>query len=148
MINYFHYTPINTPNANKKEAIIDFLYTNLENYGDPKEDIGKCIEYALKETNSFGGFILTAEEDNRIVGCLVINETGMKDYIPENILVYVATRKDFRGLGIGRTLIAQVIEKTNGNIALHVDPDNPAIKLYEKVGFTTKYHEMRLIKNR
>jgi ribosomal protein S18 acetylase RimI-like enzyme len=33
-----------------------------------------------------------------------------------------------------------------GNIALHVEPDNPAKILYEKLGFTNKYLEMRLIK--
>jgi ribosomal protein S18 acetylase RimI-like enzyme len=38
------------------------------------------------------------------------------------------------------------IEHTQGNIALHVEPDNPARKLYEKLGFTNKYLEMRLNK--
>ena len=38
------------------------------------------------------------------------------------------------------------IDNAQGNIALHVEPDNPAIKLYEKLGFTNKYLEMRLNK--
>lgn len=38
------------------------------------------------------------------------------------------------------------IEPTKGNIALHVEPDNPAKKLYENCGFTNKYLEMRLNK--
>ena len=37
-------------------------------------------------------------------------------------------------------------ELTKGDIALHVEPDNPAKKLYEKLGFTNKYLEMRLSK--
>jgi len=34
-----------------------------------------------------------------------------------------------------------------GSIALHVEPNNPAKGLYEKLGFTNKYLEMRYIKN-
>ncbi|MDX5426634.1 MAG: GNAT family N-acetyltransferase, partial [Bacteroidota bacterium] len=30
-----------------------------------------------------------------------------------------------------------------GNVALHVEPDNPAKYLYENIGFTNKYLEMR-----
>jgi ribosomal protein S18 acetylase RimI-like enzyme len=31
-----------------------------------------------------------------------------------------------------------------GDIALHVEPNNPAKFLYEKIGFDNKYLEMRL----
>ncbi|HAB28956.1 MAG TPA: GNAT family N-acetyltransferase, partial [Xanthomarina gelatinilytica] len=34
-----------------------------------------------------------------------------------------------------------------GDVALHVEPNNPAIKLYESLGFTNKYLEMRLKKD-
>jgi Acetyltransferases len=70
----------------------------------------------------------------------------MQDYIPENILVYIATHNAYRGRGIGKELMQLAIAHTEGNIALHVEPDNPAKKLYEKAGFTNKYLEMRLNK--
>lgn len=40
--------------------------------------------------------------------------------------------------------MSMAIEMANGGIALHVEPDNPARYLYEKLGFTHKYLEMRL----
>jgi ribosomal-protein-alanine N-acetyltransferase len=40
----------------------------------------------------------------------------------------------------------KAISIADGNIALHVEPNNPAKILYEKLGFTNKYLEMRLIK--
>ena len=92
------------------------------------------------------GFIIEALENSEIIGISVINETGMSGYIPENILVYIATCKKNRGKGIGKLLMSKIIEETKGNIALHVENDNPAKYLYEKLGFTNKYLEMRLEK--
>jgi ribosomal-protein-alanine N-acetyltransferase len=97
----------------------------------------------MKDYESFGGMILVSFIDDLISGVVVLNKTGMKDYIPENILVYIATHKDMRGKGIGKFLMKKSIELTDGNIALHVEPENPARFLYEKVGFTSKYIEMR-----
>lgn len=140
------YSQENKPNQHEKETILNFLFKNLEQYGDPKQDIEKCMNYALNETPSFGGFIVTALSQNKIAGAVIVNQTGMKDYIPENILVYIATDANQRGKGIGKALMQHAIDNAQGNIALHVEPDNPAIKLYEKLGFTNKYLEMRLNK--
>lgn len=131
------------PDPSEKNEIINFLYTHLENFGDPREDIEKAVDYAIKEIPSFGGFILTSYKDASISGVVVVNQTGMKGYIPENILVYIATRKDLRGQGIGKSLMKKSLELATGNVALHVEPDNPARFLYEKIGFTNKYLEMR-----
>ena len=136
----------NKPNLKEKSDLIDFLFENLQEYGDPKPDIEKAVNYALKETTSFGGFILVSFLENEISGVVVVNQTGMKDYIPENILVYIATHKKHRGKGIVKMLMQKSIDLAEGNIALHVEPDNPARFLYEKVGFSSKYIEMRLIK--
>ncbi|MDN3709621.1 hypothetical protein QW060_21905 [Myroides ceti] len=77
---------------------VNFLYENLQQYGDPKQDIEKAVMYALNQTErETSGFVLVATIDEEIVGVTVVNETGMKDYIPENILVYIATHQDYRG---------------------------------------------------
>ena len=133
----------NKPNLQEKENLINFLFDNLQEYGDPKPDIEKSVNYALKETISFGGFVLVSSNENEILGVVVVNQTGMKDYIPENILVYIATHKNHRGEGIGKALMLKAIDTAEGSVALHVEPDNPARFLYEKVGFSSKYIEMR-----
>lgn len=141
------YTAEKTPSAAVKKEIVDFLFTHLEEYGDPREEIERAVSYALKEIESFGGFILAGRIDGTMVGAVVVNATGMKDYIPENILVYIATHHDYRGQGLGKQLMRKALELADGNVALHVEPDNPARYLYEKVGFTSKYIEMRHKKN-
>lgn len=147
MIQIKTFTEKNNPSLSEKEQITNFLYTHLENFGDPKNQITKAMDYALKETPSFGGFISVMYTNNdEIVGAVVVNETGMKGYIPENILVYIATHSAHRGKGLGKKLMTHAIETANGAIALHVEPDNPAKYLYEKLGFTNKYLEMRLTK--
>ena len=82
------------------------------------------------------------------MGAVVVNQTGMVDYIPENILVYIAIHNQHRGQGIGKRLVQEAIEIADGNIALHVEPDNPAKHLYEKLGFNNKYLEMRFNKKK
>ncbi|MCB8964221.1 MAG: GNAT family N-acetyltransferase [Bacteroidales bacterium] len=130
-----------------KEQLVDFLHVHLGEYGDSKEAIGKCIDYAMQQDCGKGGFILLAYWDQQLVGAVVMNRTGMEDYIPENILVYIAVDSSYRGKGIGRQLIDRAIAQSHGNIKLHVEYDNPAKRLYERAGFTTKYAEMRYNKN-
>lgn len=130
----------------QKKEIVEFLYTHLEQYGDPVKDIEKALEYAMSESPAQGGFVCISYLDTEISGVAVVLHTGMSDFIPENIFVYIAIRKDLRGRGIGKSLVSNIIERTKGNIALHVDPNNPARHLYQKMGFENKYLEMRLIK--
>lgn len=124
------------------EKITAFLHTHLGKYGDAKKDILKCLEYVFQEHR--GGQILLGVDDGEIVGAVVINHTGMSGYIPANILVYIAVHNERRGKGIGKRLMKKMLELTTGNIALHVEPGNPAIHLYKKLGFTNDYLEMRL----
>lgn len=130
----------------QKKEIADFLFVQLEQYGDPINDIMKCLDYALDQAVDKGGFVVLARENQKIVGAVVINKTGMSGYIPENILVYIAVDASQRGKGVGKKLMTTAIDLANGDIALHVEADNPARKLYEKLGFTNKYLEMRLKK--
>jgi ribosomal-protein-alanine N-acetyltransferase len=129
------------------DRVTNFLFTHLEEYGDSKSAIRKAINYAAKERTGLGGYIFTIEKNQEIIGAVVINKTGMDEYIPENILVYIATHSEVRGKGIGKKIMQYAIDHCTGDIALHVEKDNPAQHLYKKLGFTTPYLEMRLKKD-
>lgn len=140
------YSDTKNPTEFTREDIADFLYEHLDRYGDRKEHILACIGYAYGDEQGQDGFVLIAHEKGEIAGVVIINDTGMGGYIPEHMLVYIAVHKEYRGRGLGSRLMERVIEKTGGDIALHVEKDNPAKHLYEKYGFTNKYLEMRLNK--
>lgn len=130
----------------EKKRIAQFLHEHLEQYGDALSAITKAIEYTQKERAGLGGKVIIAKEEDTIVGATVVNKTGMAEYIPENILVYIATHSEHRGKGIGKKLMKAVMSECKGSIALHVEQDNPARHLYEKLGFTNPYLEMRLMR--
>jgi len=132
------------PTGFTREEIADFLYVHLDEFGDAKQYILNCIGYAYGDNPGQDGHILIAHENDEIVGAVIINKTNMSGYIPENILVYIAVHGEKRGQGLGKGLMEHIIEATEGDIALHVEPENPATFLYEKYGFTNKYLEYRL----
>ncbi len=127
----------------EQEKIVDFLFKHLGKFGDPRSAIRMAIDFAREKDKGLGGLLIVSKEKEEITGVVVINFTGMQEYIPENILVYIATHKDHRGKGIGKELMEAAKDSVKGDIALHVEADNPAVKLYEKVGFTKPYLEMR-----
>lgn len=147
MLKIKDYTPESGIPESEREKLIDFLYEHLDEFGDAREHIENCVAFALKEWDSFGGFVLMGYHEANLVGAVVINKTGMKGYIPENILVYIAVHSDFRGKGFGKQLMEKAHKMADGNMKLHVEPDNPARYLYEKMGYTNKYLEMRWSKD-
>jgi ribosomal-protein-alanine N-acetyltransferase len=135
-----------TPEAGKPEEalaqeIVSFLFHHLDEFGDETVDIRRCLDYVFAPDRS--GYVVVAREGGEIVGCVIVNETGMGGYIPENILVYIAVHREHRGKGLGKKLMQAALAQAKGAVALHVEPNNPARYLYEKLGFTNKYLEMR-----
>ena len=53
-------------------------------------------------------------------------------------LIDITLLPQFRGKGIGTSLLGELIKKSNKvqkKISLHVDPVNPALRLYRRLGF-------------
>ncbi len=148
MLRFKIFNSSNPISDEERTEIIGFLHTHLDQFRDTKEAIGRAIAYSMSEIAGPGGFVLQGKVDDDIVGVVVINKTGMEGYIPENILVYIAVDQKFRGKGYGKELMIKAIDLAEGDVKLHVEHDNPARFLYEKLGFTNKYMEMRLSKKK
>ena len=146
-MNYQVLTSIDHASYLVKKQIADFLHIHLEEYADKKTMIMKCLDYALSYFPHQGGFVVLAKDQDEIVGAVVVTQTGMEEYIPANAMVYLAVHKDYRQKGIATNLMKKAIRLAKGGISLRVAPDNPAFRLFEKLGFTHKYLEMRLFKS-
>lgn len=129
---------------NDINRIANFLYENSGDYGDSKSAVKKSLLYAAKEIAGLGGYVFIMEHKSEILGALVINKTGMNEYLPENLLVNLAVKKDYRGKGLAKDLIDYTIEYCKGDIALHINKNNPVVKLFESRGFKPKNIEMVL----
>jgi [ribosomal protein S18]-alanine N-acetyltransferase len=145
-MDYIYYTPQQQASETEKKEVADFLFEHLDQFGDDHDSIMRCINFALDDKKKFGGFIIVSRDNSEVTGAVIVNKTGMEGYIPENILVYIAVHKDYRGQGLGKELMLKTFDKAEGSIKLHVEPENPARYLYEKLGFTSKYLEMRLVR--
>ncbi len=139
---------VDPPTLLQENELVDFLYEHLDKYGDPKHHIQAAIKYACSGHKGQGGFVVIGRVKDEIVGAVVVNRTGMSGYIPENILVYIAVDGRRRGMGIGRKLMTKALGLAKGGMALHVEAHNPAKRLYESLGFTNKYLEMRYQKEK
>lgn len=140
-----YFNPDRALKMEKITSVTEFLFNELGQFGDPRDAIAKAIHHAMdKSHNNGGGLVAVMSDSNQIIGAAVINRTGMEDYIPEHILVYIAIHHHHRGQRLGKFLLLAALKQIDGDIALHVEPDNPAIHLYKSLGFTNKYIEMRL----
>ncbi|MDD7887039.1 GNAT family N-acetyltransferase [Flavivirga sp. 57AJ16] len=124
--------------------ITNFLYEHSGEFRDTKTAIRKAVMYAAKELPGLGGYVFVMENKNEILGTVVVNRTGMNEYLSENILVYLAVKQNFRKNGIAKKLIDHTIRYCKGDIAIHINKQDPVIKLFEKLGFKARNIEMRL----
>lgn len=142
-LNFEVLNQLNAPTFLQMVEITSFLHEHLGEFRDSKDAIQSSLEYAFNKSAGTGGFAILARMKGKLIGACVVNTTAMQNYIPPNTLVYIATHKDFRGNGITKSIISQTLRLCKGGLALHVQPDNPARKLYENIGFKYKYLEMR-----
>lgn len=125
------------------DSFTEKLHEMLIPFEDSVHEIKSGVNYALDTSGHRGGFVLVATDEGEIAGALVMLNTNMAGYVPKNLLLYVAVHESRRGQGIGTKLIEKAIELCDGNVKLHVEYDNPAKKLYERIGFVSKYADMR-----
>ncbi len=129
----------------EKQALTSFICTHVAGAGPAA--VQEAIDYALKRKPSFGGYILITREGPRILGAVVVNRTGMEGFSPNNLFVFVAyDHKHPNQEQLLEQLIAKAIDHANGDIALHLEPDHPALTIYQRLGFRAQYLELRFKK--
>lgn len=129
----------------EKSTVVRFLCEHTE--GADRQQVRDAIEYAIKHKPSFGGFVLTVLQDRQIIATVVVNRTGMEGYNAKNLFVYVTFHKDYcNDEAMIHEVMRSAIKHADGEIALHIEHDNPALQLYKKLGFREQYLELRLDK--
>lgn len=132
------------PSWYDRTELVDFLHQTMKPWQDSHGDISRGLEYVFSKEQGKGGFLILAEEQKSICGALLMLNTGMGGFVPENLLLFVSVDPSQRGKGLGTKLIELSLAECKGAVKLHVDYENPAKRLYERLGFKNKYAEMRL----
>ena len=121
----------------KKTELVNFLNTYQENPELDLSIIKHLVDYALKEIYSFGGFIVTEEDDQKIIGVMVINNTGMQGYMPNNLIVASAFIPGMLIQGASKRLIQKAIHFTKGDIAYLINSPQEKEQLQKNLGIKT-----------
>jgi ribosomal protein S18 acetylase RimI-like enzyme len=131
------------PGWASRERMAVYFHETMKPYHDTPEDVSRALDYAFEPGKGQGGFLVLVHRNEHLLGACLMLKTGMKGYIPEWILLMVTVDPETRGQGVGRKLIEFCLNEADGDVKLHVEYDNPAKRLYERIGFTTKYADMR-----
>lgn len=131
------------PSWADRDFVIHFFHETMKPYHDSLDDVARALDYALVPERGQGGFVMLAHRGELLLGALCMLKTGMGGYIPENLLLFVTVAPESRGQEVGRQLIEHCLAEVGGEVKLHVEYDNPAKRLYERLGFVSSYAEMR-----
>ena len=106
------------------------------------------LHYA-KQIGNPKAIFLVAHEDSRIAGYLLAQIVDRPPIFPPSRFIFLETTvidAQFRGTGLFRMLfthLLKVVEQYNPSyIELNVDRDNPAVTVYENIGFETRHYKM------
>jgi GNAT superfamily N-acetyltransferase len=127
-----------------RETLVDFFHETMKPYEDTREDINSALDYMFSQDRYAGGYLMLGKLNGKLAGAVLMLHTGMGGYVPEDILLFISVDPELRGKGIGGRLMEQCWQESPGDVKLHVDFDNPARRLYERMGMKHVYAEMRL----
>jgi GNAT superfamily N-acetyltransferase len=146
IIVHYYKTVTDLPGWLDFSDIVSFLEDHTAPFNDPIETVISALDYALSSHSHGGGFVLLAILDKNLVGAAICVRMDKVEFVPANLITYLCVHPRHRRKGLGTKLLKQVIEKTEGDIKIHMHASNPALKLFQKMGFDIRYLEMRLKK--
>ena len=97
---------------------IYFNIPNLNDYAAKIMTLGKSIEHRSEHTNKLVSYILYYDNG------------------PDIFISMVWTHPEFHGQGYARDLLRRLIHLNHKDVRLEVHKDNPAVHLYEDLGFS------------
>lgn len=107
------------------------------------------VESLVKSLMDKGGFYLIAEEQDEILGWVLVGTT--KDQFTEEPIGFIYElyiRQQNRGKGYSKRLMNAAIEhfqqERYAEIRLSAKAENPAVRMYENMGFATRSISMSL----
>ena len=132
----------------ERALLEDFLYEAIYVPEGFEGEIPRSIIYDDPKCRAafedFGNFpddrALVAETDGRVIGACWVRTTDEYGHIDDATPSFsIALYKQYRGHGIGGTLMRRMLDELrNANYArtsLSVQKENPALRLYERLGF-------------
>jgi len=134
------------PDWAPRDELARFFHETMEPWNDSIEDVQAALDYLFSDADGKGGFLTLLRHEGALAGAVAMLATGMCGYVPAHILLFVSVDPSTRGKGLGGKLIQEALDHCPGDVKLHVEYENPAKRLYERLGFTTKYAEMRYTK--
>ena len=117
----------------KKAALINFICDYQEDTSLEKSIITHLVDYALKEISSFGGFVVTEEKQEEILGIMVVNNTGIEGYMPNNLIVLGTFLPNIGKEGSKKRILQKNMHITRGEAALLIK------KSYQPKNFLHSY---------
>lgn len=135
--------PEDLPAWADRKALVRFFHETMAPWNDEAHDVDAALDYLFSEAEGKGGFLALGRRGEGLAGAVAMLETGMSGYVPSHLLLFVSIDPSARGKGLGSQLIRRALERCPGDVKLHVEYENPAKRLYERLGFETKYAEMR-----
>ncbi|MCB0522011.1 MAG: GNAT family N-acetyltransferase [Lewinellaceae bacterium] len=143
MIKQELYNPFTRLTLLEKLRLVQFLAENAENGQFSAHEVTEAVECAVKERPSFGGFILTLEEEHEMLGAIVVSCTGMETMNPRHRLMLLAIAKEHRHNGVAKKLVDKAIAQAGGDLSIQLEPGNGEVAFFEKLGFKARYVDMR-----
>jgi len=118
MTSIIKYDAFSGMNCSKKMALVDFLCSVNEIPKSEKNKITQSVEYAIKDTASFGGFIVALEKEQKILGAVVVNKSGMGGLLPAHLVVVHGVAPILAQEEIIALLLKEANKYSRGDIAV------------------------------
>jgi len=141
IITYDAFTRLSTMEADR---LTNFVLGHHQGQKLPKRAIAKAIQYSAKEIPGLGGYVFVLQENDMILGLMVVNKTGMGDYMPENFIVFLTVHKDHQMAGMEQALMDYALGYCQGDLAIHIEGLGNTMKFLQRNGFELTHMEMRL----